>query len=293
MVEHLRVLSPAEGVLAFYEGREEGHRFADAPNWVDDGALSLGVASYALVAGDAAVVYDTHVSVDRARDIRRALEARGVERFTVVLSHWHLDHVAGTEAFADCEIIASQRTAELLNRFRPQIESGTHHGPPAIDPLILPTSIFAGRRRLTLGTRELELIQVDIHSDDATVIWLPDEGLLLCGDTLEDTITYVAEPDGLDRHLAGLRSLSQLAPDRILPNHGDPDVIARGGYSAGLITATEDYIRTLQRCRIEPELQQTPLRELIADSLGAGSLRYFAPYEAVHQSNLRAVLAPR
>ena len=40
---HLRILRPAPGILAFYDGRVEGYRFAPGPNWVDDGALSLGI----------------------------------------------------------------------------------------------------------------------------------------------------------------------------------------------------------------------------------------------------------
>ena len=257
---------------------------------MDDGALSLGIASYAVIADDEAVVYDTHVSVERARHIRASLTARGVKKFTIVLSHWHLDHIAGTAAFEDCEIIACERTAELLTRFKPAIQNGSHEGPPAINPLLLPTRTFADRLRLTLGSVELDLIHTNIHSDDATVIWLPQQRLLLCGDTMEDTITYVDEPDNFDAHLHGLRELSQLAPQRILPNHGDPEVIAAGGYRADLITATRDYIHALQRCRAQPNLRDISLRELIAGSLAAGAIHYFPPYEHVHRTNLENVL---
>ena len=55
--------------------------------------------------------------------------------------------------------------------------------------------------QLTLGGREIQLIELNIHSDDATVIWLPDKRILLAGDTLEDTVTYVGEPENFDRHL--------------------------------------------------------------------------------------------
>src|SRR4051794_36696919 len=130
MTEHLRILHPAAGIQAFYDGRVDGHRFAAGPNWVDEGALSLGIASYALVEGDEALIYDTHVSVPYAQLIRKSLEAAGVRKFTVVLSHWHLDHVAGTAAFADCEIIANRRTMHHLTRHRAAIEAGTHHGLP-------------------------------------------------------------------------------------------------------------------------------------------------------------------
>jgi len=292
-MHRMRVLRPADGIYAFYDGRIEDYRFADGPNWVDDGALSLGIASYALVSGREAVVYDTHVSVDHARHIRDALEAEGVERFTVVLSHWHLDHIAGTAAFDDCEVIASERTADLLDRFGPAIEAGTHEGPPPIDPLIMPTRTFADRLRLTHGDVRLELIHVNIHSDDATVIWLPERRLLLCGDTMEDPITYVDEPDAFDAHLAGLAGLRELGPRRILPSHGAPDIIAAGGYPIGLIDATEDYIRALERLATDPDLRGASLRELIAASLEAGSVHYFAPYEAVHRANLEAVGALR
>jgi glyoxylase-like metal-dependent hydrolase (beta-lactamase superfamily II) len=289
-MHHTRVLEPDGDILAFYDGRIDGYRFAPDPNWVDDGALSLGIASYAVVNDAEAIVYDTHVSVEHGQYIRDVLESRGVHKFTVVLSHWHLDHVAGTAAFSDCEIVASERTAELMARYRPAIERGEQEGPPAIDPLLLPTSVFVDRRRLTLGDAQLELIHVNIHSDDATVVWLPERRLLLCGDTLEDPITYVDAPQSFDRHLADLAKLRELRPERILPNHGDPDVIAAGGNRAGLIDATEQYIRLLQRCRTEPHLRDLTLRELIADSVDEGAVHYFAPYEAVHRHNLELVL---
>ncbi len=229
------------------------------------------------------------MSVEHARSIRTALEAEGVRTFTVVLSHWHLDHVAGTAAFADCEVIANARTGERLAENQAAIEDGSHEGPPGIDPLILPTRVFSEREQLDVGRVRVELIHADIHSDDATVLWLPEQRLLLCGDTMEDTITYVAEPDGFDTHLTELDRLLELAPHRILPNHGDPDVIAAGGYSKGLVRATQQYIRMLQRCRAEPALRSTSLRELIAGPLEAGWIHYFAPYEAVHQENLSAL----
>jgi len=188
-------------------------------------------------------------------------------------------------------VIASERSAELLERFRPAIEAGTHEGPPPIEPLIAPTRTFTDRLPLTIGEVRLELIHTNIHSDDATVIWLPERRTLLCGDTMEDPITYVDEPEAFDAHLADLARLRELAPERILPSHGDPDVIAAGGYPIGLIDATEDYIRALQGSVTDHSLREASLRELISGSLEAGSIHYFAPYEAVHRANLEAVRA--
>ncbi len=287
---HLRVLEPQPNILAFYDGRVAGHHFMPNHNWVDDGALSLGIASYAVFSGEHALVYDTHVSKPHAQVIRDTLTARGVKHFTVVLSHWHLDHVAGTEVFADCPIIANRKTFLHLRDKQAAIEAGTQSGPPHIKPLVLPDRMFAGSMTLDIGTLRLELIECNIHSDDATVIWIKQRGLLLAGDTMEDTVTYVGEPSAFEAHLKDLDRLAALEPDFILPNHGDPDIIAAGGYDKGLVKAQQQYIRILKRCRTEPALRVTPLEELIAGPLSRGWVNMFEPYRAIHEQNMRRVL---
>ena len=288
---HLRILEPFPGILAFYDGRVPGHRFAARDNWVDDGALSLGIASYAVISGDQALVYDTHVSVAHGVAVRQALAARGVTNLRVVLSHWHLDHVAGTQAFPGVPVIANARTLAHLQARQDAIQTGTDHGWPPISPLILPDTIFTGETHLQVGTRRVTLIEANIHSDDATVLWLPDEGILLAGDTVEDCVTYVGAPAEFAQHLADLDRLAALQPRAVLPCHGDPDIIASGGYSADLLQATARYIRWLQRLEHEPGLAATPMDQVIAADLATGTLRYFAPYDTVHASNITRTLA--
>jgi len=74
ITQHLRTLRLTDNLLGFYDGRVPGQAFASEPNWVDDGALQLGICSYALVDGGHALVYDTHVSVEHAAVIRNAVE---------------------------------------------------------------------------------------------------------------------------------------------------------------------------------------------------------------------------
>lgn len=291
MTTKLRVLRPAPNIYAFYDGRIEGYRYAEGENWVDDGVLSLGIASYAIVDGVEALIYDTHISVERGAFIRKTLENGGVKKFTIVLSHWHLDHIAGTAAFDDCPIISNKRTADHLKKHRAAIENGTSSGPPAINPLIMPTQTFEGSIQLHVGGVHVELIEANIHSDDATVLWLGSERILLAGDTMEDTIAYVGEPEHFDTHLKDLDRLWTLNPERILPNHGDPEIIALGGYEKTLIRANQQYIRMLKRCVGEPELREKPLREIITGPLEAGWVNLFEPYEAIHRQNVNVVLA--
>ena len=285
----MHVLRLNDHLLGFYEGRTPGIGDDPARGWVEDGALSLGICSYALVDGAEAIVYDTHVSVDRAQTIRDTLEALGARRIRVVLSHWHLDHIAGTEAFADCEIIANRATAELLAEHRTAIEAGVLNGPPAIAPLVLPTTTFDDRMDLDLPYLRAELVQFAIHSRDATVIRVPALDLLLAGDTLEDMITYVSEADQLERHLNELARLRRLGAARIFPNHGSRERIERGGYAATLIDATEQYVRDLLNTANTSAESQSDLRAFVAAQLAASWIEWFTPYERVHRSNVEAI----
>jgi len=286
----MKVLRPAPQVFAFYDGRIGGVRaYSDDSNWLDDGAYSLGVCSYAIVDGREALVYDPHISLPHARMVRQTLSDLGVTDIRVVLSHWHRDHIAGNEVFRDCEIIANVLTARALEEHRQSIESGD----PPIKPLIFPTRMFEGMLGLRVGAVPVELRHVDIHSHDGTVMLLPRSGLLFAGDTLEDPVTYVAEPGRLAMHLEELRRMATWDIRRILPNHGAPDVIAAGGYDRGLLGATRLYVEKLLRVRSDPALAGEGLRTFAHEAFATGSISYFAPYETIHRRNVAAVAHAR
>lgn len=286
LTRHLRIYEPHPGIFAYYDGRVPGYALLPEPNWMDDGAIALGIATYALIEGDHALVYDTHVSPAHGAAIRAHLEGRGARHFTVIYSHWHLDHVAGTAAFTGAEVIANARTDHHLRSQSAAIEDGTLHGLPAINPLILPSRTFTGQMTLRLGSRDVHLIEANIHSDDATVLWLPAERILLAGDAVEDCVTYVGEPADFHEHLRDLDRLSALGPAYVLPDHGAPEIIAAGGYSPAIIPATQSYIRWLMRLKTKPGQASTPLAEVIAADLQQGTLVWFDAYEDIHRQNI-------
>jgi glyoxylase-like metal-dependent hydrolase (beta-lactamase superfamily II) len=284
----LRILQPAPNVIAFYDGRVPGARAcSDKPNWLDDGAYELGVCTYTIVSRSEALVYDTHISLAHARRCRATLVAQGVERFTVVLSHWHRDHIAGNAVFADCEIVAHALTARMMAERRHEIETGF----PPIRPVIGPTRTYETNSQIEIGDLRVELRHADVHSCDGTLLLLAGAGLLFAGDALEDPITYVAEPDRLPIHLTNLHRMATWPVRRILPNHGDPDVIASGGYGPGLIGATIRYVEKLLQCRSEPELARTPLDNWIGDDLAKGHIRAHPPYARVRHGNVERLTA--
>ena len=276
---------------AFYVGRDltGPSPFAGVPgNWVDAGAWPLGGATYAFHAGGEAIVYDSMTTPETGQWVRDHLvEVEGVERFTLVLSHWHLDHIAGNASYRDSPIVGLRLTREALIANRDAIETGTAWGPPALE-VVLPNVVFDDRLDLHLGDLEIQLHHFDIHSRDGCVLVVPADRALFPGDTLEDTVTYVIEPEGIPRHIAELERLKELPFDRIHPNHGAPERLC-DGYPRTLIDATLEYDRNLLRRVDEAGFRELPIEELVPDGLALGAVSIWEPYRTVHANNLTLV----
>jgi glyoxylase-like metal-dependent hydrolase (beta-lactamase superfamily II) len=285
-----QVIEINDHLTAFYDGRDPDlKRYSTEWNWVDDGAMKLGVATYAIHKGDQALVYDTFTSVDQARWARDHLKKKGVKRFVVVLSHWHPDHVGGNAVYQDSAIIASDVGRNTLARLKKDLEEGKAFGPPGIKPLILPNIGYRDRMDLYVGDIKVELHNLNIHSPDSTVIVIPSDKILLAGDTLEDSVTFMVEIADLPEHVRNLRNLKFLKFDRIYPNHGDPKVIASGGYKRTFIDATTGYITRMVLRSQDRNYLNSPLENYIGESVKKGWISLYEPYREVHADNLKAV----
>jgi cyclase len=219
---HVKFHHHNDYLISFYAGRDQAKRHLEERNWLDDSALKLGTAMYAIHSGAEAIVYDTFASMAHAEFVRSYLEKLGVRKFTAVLSHWHLDHIAGNAVFDDGDIIATSLTRDALVRHKADIEAGKVWGPPPIKPLRLPNLLFEDRKKLSVGEIALELRRMNIHSIDGCVVYLPRDKLLLAGDTLEDPLTYMIEVENLAEHLRQLREMKGWDVARILPDHVRP-----------------------------------------------------------------------
>ena len=285
-----QVIHINDHLIAFYDGRNT-LRLSPEPNWVDDAATELGVATYAIHHGHEAIVFDTFPTIDQAQWQRSTLEGMGITHFTVVTSHWHNDHIAGNEVYQDSEIVMTARGLQLMTDLKADLEAGTTlFGPPAIDPVILPTRTYVGSMVLELGDIRVELRQINIHSPDETVIVLPADRLLLSGDTTEDTETFMVEFADLKIHAENLRRMKRWTDfDRILPNHGDPKRIAAGGYDKSFITATADYIESMIAGAKKRGFLDAPLEDFAGKGLRRCDVSLFEPYREVHEFNKAGV----
>lgn len=286
----IRVFRINDHLLCFYDGRPA--QAAVSPGeatWADAGANYVGVATYAVVSGDHALVYDAYPSVQQARWVRAYLEHAGVRHFVLVNSHWHLDHVGGNAVYADSDVIATARTRARLVANRAAIEAGTLEGPPAIAPLRLPTLTIDADTTYYVGAIKVELRPVNIHSADGLVINLPADHILLAGDTLEDTVTFISEPDQIPAQVRNLAAMKQWGFDRILPNHGNPEVIAKGGYTPALIDFTRAYLRRMVEHAHDADFLNQSLDSYVGDAVRAGTVSVWWAYRDAHRENLAKV----
>ena len=108
---NMRVFQINDHLLGFYYGRPaETAVRPGVRNWADFGAMNVGVATYVIHRGDRALVFDTYPSTEQARWVRDYLVKAGIRHFTMVNSHWHLDHVGGNAIYADVDRIATEKT---------------------------------------------------------------------------------------------------------------------------------------------------------------------------------------
>jgi cyclase len=287
---NMRVFKINDHLLSFYDGRPaESATPAGTQNWADFGAMNVGVATYVIYRGDRALVYDSYPSVQQARWVRDYLVKIGIRHFILVNSHWHLDHVGGNAIYADVDRIATDKTFERLTQEKASIEAGTEWGPPAIKPLVLPNITISADTSYFVGDIKVELRPVNIHSEDGLVVYLPNDRILLAGDTLEDTLTFISEPEQIPAQIKNLKQMKLWNIDRIFPNHGNPSVIANGGYRTTLIDATVDYLHRMVAHAHDTDYLKGSMERYVGDSIRKGWVTPWWAYHEAHQTNLAVV----
>ena len=177
---------------------------------------------------------DAGHSKEHTREFYRALEEEGLPlpQLTVI-THWHWDHTFGMHAVHGL-CLANERTNQYLDAFRKRLETeGTafflemderirneyEDGKPVV---VTPADlVFRGEMLLDAGNCSIRIFQAEApHTDDSTLIEIPEEKVLILGDCTGGTF-----PDGImDTVLAGnlAETVRKVNPDICLPGHWTP-----------------------------------------------------------------------
>jgi len=203
-----------------------------------------------VVGDDAVLVADTQATPAMAQDVvRRIREVTDKPIKYVVLTHYHAVRVLGASGFNPQQIIASQDTYDLIvergeqdkaseiGRF-PRLFRDVESVPPG---MTWPTMTFTGKMTLWLGKLEVQLLQLGRgHTKGDTVVWLPQDRVLLSGDLVEFDATPYAGDAYFKDWPQTLENLAALKPLALVPGRG-PALLGEAQVAAGL-KATGDFI---------------------------------------------------
>ena len=203
-----------------------------------------------IIGDDAVLVADTQATPAMAQDVvRRIREVTDKPIKYVVLTHYHAVRVLGASGFNAQEIIASQDTYDLIvergeqdkaseiGRF-PRLFRDVESVPPG---MTWPTITFNRKMTLWLGKLEVQLLQLGRgHTKGDTVVWLPQDRVLLSGDLVEFDATPYAGDAYFKDWPQTLENVAALKATALVPGRG-PALLGEEQVAAGL-QATGSFI---------------------------------------------------
>ncbi|HMC45203.1 MAG TPA: MBL fold metallo-hydrolase [Caballeronia sp.] len=182
-----------------------------------------------VIGDDAVLVADTQATPVMAQDvIRRIREVTDKPIKYILLTHYHAVRVLGASAYGAQQIIASQDTYDLIvERGEQDMKSEIERFPrlfnavESVPGLTWPTLTFKGEMTLWLGKLEVKIMQLGRgHTKGDTVLWLPQDKVMLSGDLVE----YGATPYCGDAYYqdwpATLDALAAFNPEKLVPGRG-------------------------------------------------------------------------
>ena len=233
-------------------------------------------------------MFDAGLTPAHAEFMLAHVRSLGAKSITTVYSHYHSDHIAGASSLSGTKIIAHRKTKQKLVEIADSLKNPDQGDGPSIN-VVLPEETYENSTVLHIGDIRVELYNFNIHTADSTLLFLPDSGLLFAGDMLEDTVTYISEPEGISTHLSELERMKELPIAKILPAHGSPERIEAGGFDASLIEATIRYLKVLNEPVESPVAWSQKLQDVVKADLESGKLLYCEAYEGVHEENVESI----
>jgi glyoxylase-like metal-dependent hydrolase (beta-lactamase superfamily II) len=206
-----------------------------------------------IVGDDSVLVADTQATPAMAQDvIRRIREVTDKPIKYVVLTHYHAVRVLGARAYNPQQIFASQDTYNLIvergeqdkaseiGRF-PRLFRDVETVPPG---LTWPTVTFSGKMTLWMGKLEVQLMQLGRgHTKGDTVVWLPQDRVLLSGDLVEFDATPYAGDAYFQDWPKTLDNIARLEPRALVPGRG-PALVGEAQVAKGL-EVTRNFVSDL------------------------------------------------
>jgi glyoxylase-like metal-dependent hydrolase (beta-lactamase superfamily II) len=153
---------------------------------------------------------------ETAEMVKKDLENDGIQVETIILSHFHPDHVSGCPVFSGCAIYASQHYEENFEncqRWRPDLTFAR------------PTHLLKEGESMVFGSFSFRFLESPGHSRCGLLTLINDD-VLHIGDLMmfdgeyRPTIPYIAMGGGFKQHIDSLERIKRLEFDTMIIPHG-------------------------------------------------------------------------
>ena len=280
-INYIEVVDINDHLVCFYWGRHNDHSEMN---------MRLGGGTYAIHKGDRAIVVDTMDIPGQGAWVRRRLQDKyDTKYFTVVNTHWHLDHITENQLYKNESIIGHTDTRKIILANQDAIEAGTLWGPPAF-PAVPPNVTFEGRMDLWLEDLKVELHEFAVHCEGHLAVYLPDDKILLAADMLEDPIwIFNFDFATSETQLAEFERMTAMELERIYSSHCNLDTVKAGGYDKQFIKNNVNYLKRMIADAGNSDFGTKTAQVYIDDALAAGELTWWEPYSEIHARNIETI----
>jgi cyclase len=183
----------------------------------------------AVLTEEGIVIIDALPFPNEAEQIARFLEVHTEEGFhSLILTHHHMDHVYGLDAFPkELDVISSERCRELLLEVGEESLKEARRNNAMYDDIDLriPSVTFdTGEMLVSAGSRTFRLFPLPGHTKDNIGVYIEEDEVLMAGDAVM-AIPIIARGDW-EQEIETLKFIKELGPDTLVQGHGE--VILRG-----------------------------------------------------------------
>lgn len=198
-------------------------------NWDGETGGNVGI-----IIGDVAVYAVDSQFPAPARDFRANIPSVTDKPVThLILTHMHSDHVLGSQAFEDCEIISHRKVKEKMEKKLQEewspaklettledIKKSRPEMAPLFEGLriVLPTKVFEHEYE----DDNVKVINTGGHTDCSSIVYVKEDTTLFIGDLLvPGMFPYAGDPSSDPiAWITAFKTIIDLQPKTVIPGHG-------------------------------------------------------------------------
>jgi cyclase len=201
------------------------------------------------------IVIDTPALPEDTKDLRDQIRQLTKKQIAyVIYTHEHFDHVLGAKGLSK-KVIAQQAAVKDIEYLKKNLPKEIVHFFPDLYReykdifdnirIISPQITFVRNMTLYTGDLELQLSRVGGHSPASSLIYVPEDRALFCGDNVDVGVPFVAPYSRFGEWIDALKRIEEMDVENIIPGHDEVCTMKDAHRIRVLFETTRDWVQKL------------------------------------------------